>query len=194
MTRSEQPLGEIILVRHGESTWNVSKRVQGQCDDARLTARGQRQAREAAESLSGSTYDAIFSSDLSRALETAAIIAEVLGLEVRITSDLRERGFGEIEGAPLEELTPELSGIADGRIVDASASPVDGETLDELFTRISRFMATILTRHRGETVIVVAHGGTIRAIRAYLQRLPMSGLQWDAVTNCSIWPFDMAPD
>jgi len=179
-------------VRHGQSTWNDSRLVQGQRDDAQLTPLGRSQALEAAQSLRGTSYDAIISSDLSRALETARIIGQELAVPVRTDAQLRERSFGEFEGAPLDELTPALSGIQGGWVVDVSAHPIGGESLDELFARTALYLEHLISQQQGRRIILVTHGGTIRAIRAYLEGRSMTGLEWDAVANCSIWPLEMA--
>src|ERR1700722_14221815 len=101
----ESPESPLVLVRHGESTWNELRLVQGQDDRATLTDLGRQQARDVAHELSSRDFDLIVSSDLRRAMETAAIIAGLLDLEVESEPTLRERGFGVAEGGPLDQLT-----------------------------------------------------------------------------------------
>ncbi|MEO9180650.1 MAG: histidine phosphatase family protein, partial [Acidimicrobiales bacterium] len=88
----------LILIRHGESTWNESATVQGQANGATLTENGRRQVRNAVKTLGNEAFDEIISSDLQRAVETAHIIAEALGLSVSTSCALRERSFGAYEG------------------------------------------------------------------------------------------------
>jgi broad specificity phosphatase PhoE len=136
------------------------------------------------------SFDSIESSDLTRATETASIFAAALGLAVTTTSKLRERSFGEFEGRPIAELPSTLSGIRNGWVVDATARPEGGESLDELLRRVADVVET--WRHSpSRRLLVVTHGGTIRAIRAYCSGLEMQGLAWDTVGNCSLWTLDV---
>ncbi|HEY5437977.1 MAG TPA: histidine phosphatase family protein [Acidimicrobiales bacterium] len=179
-----QPL---ILIRHGESTWNESGTVQGQADGATLTENGRLQVRKTAESFRGAAFDEIISSDLQRAVETAQIIADVVGLTVTTTSALRERSFGVFEGRPLADLGPELSGILDGKVVDTSAHPEGGESLDAFYHRVRSYMEILRGREDRPRMILVTHGGTIRVIRAYGAGTVMQDSLWYPVMNASLW-------
>src|SRR5271170_1278658 len=90
----------VVLLRHGESTWNEQNLVQGQRDGARLTNEGKSQAGAVAETLRDYAFQWIVTSDLTRARETAAIVDDALGLEVAIAPALRERSYGVYEGRP----------------------------------------------------------------------------------------------
>jgi probable phosphoglycerate mutase len=176
------------LVRHGESTWNVLGIIQGQRDQATLTSRGRIQARQAAQRLGSHPIEAIFASDLRRTRETAAIVARSFGLPFSVDPALRERCFGELEGGPADALRPEITGIAGGRVVDPQARPAGGESLEELYARAAVFVDQLLHHeHRGD-VVVVAHGGSIRAIRSYCARQPVGDMRWEPVANGSVWP------
>src|SRR5215467_14607337 len=87
----------LLLVRHGETDWNADGRLQGQTDRP-LSDFGRRQARQLAEELDGEQFEAIYSSDLARARETAEIVSERRGLAVRLDPDLREKDWGNWEG------------------------------------------------------------------------------------------------
>jgi broad specificity phosphatase PhoE len=182
----------LVLVRHGESTWNELRVVQGQTDGATLTDLGRAQALDAARSLDGYSFDALFSSDLARATETAAVFAEVLGLPCTATEALRERCFGVREGRSITELTPRVTGISDGVVVDATARPQGGESLDDLHRRAGAFVEWLRDEGRPHRVLLVTHGGTIRAIRAYCAGEKMNGLEWDVVANASVWTVSVA--
>lgn len=176
------------LLRHGESTWNVLAIVQGQSDLATLTRRGRTQAQHAAHRLGSHPIAAIFASDLLRTRETAAIVARSVGLPFSVDPALRERCFGELEGAPASTLRPEVTGIIDDRVVDPQARPAGGESLEELYARAAGFVDDLNHReHRGD-VVVVAHGGSIRAIRSYCARQPVGDMRWEPVANGSVWP------
>jgi probable phosphoglycerate mutase len=175
------------LVRHGESTWNVLGIIQGQSDQATLTSRGRLQAQQAAQRLGSQPIEAIFSSDLLRTRETAAIVARPFGLPFSVDPALRERCFGEFEGAPSETLRPEITGIIDDRVVDPYARPAGGESLEDLYARAAGFVDELIDHGHGGDVIVVAHGGSIRAIRSYCARRPVGDMRWEAVANGSLW-------
>jgi probable phosphoglycerate mutase len=177
----------IVLVRHGESTWNELKLVQGQNNEAQLTGRGIEQANAAVALLRAHHFDAILSSDLSRSLQTAQVFARALDLEIAAATALRERSFGDFEGRALSELSSSLSGIADHEVIDDEAHPPGGESLRDVHKRVGEFIETIRDQRRGERLLLVTHGGTIHAIRAFCAGLSMQNLDWDLVANCSIW-------
>jgi probable phosphoglycerate mutase len=176
-----------VLLRHGETTWNEMKLVQGQNDEAHLNAKGVEQAREVAAALLEDKFDAIISSDLCRALETAEIVGQALGLSIEVAAALRERSFGAFEGRSLAELTTSLSGIEDHVVLDDEAHPEGGESLRQLLQRAGHFMHELHSVRENQRLLLVTHGGTIRAIRAYCAGATMSMLPWDRVANCSIW-------
>jgi broad specificity phosphatase PhoE len=176
-----------VLVRHGESAWNESKHVQGQSGDIPLTARGIEQARAAAESLRECSFDSILSSDLERALQTANILGEALGLKVSVAPSLRERSFGIYEGGPIADLPARFSGIEKGLVVSDQARPKDGESLRDLHVRVGVLVEQLRSEHQWKRLLLVTHGGTIRAIRAYCAGVSMQHLTWDTVGNCSTW-------
>jgi probable phosphoglycerate mutase len=176
------------MVRHGESTWNVLGLIQGHADGPILTDKGRRQSAEVAEQFRHGRVGAIYSSDLVRAKETAAFVGEALGLSVTPDSALRERCFGCYEGLPLSALDAVDSGICGDQVVDASARPEGGESLDDVYARVGEFVFGLAReRHRGD-VILVSHGGAIRAMRAFCAGVPMAGTPWDVVPNGSVSP------
>jgi broad specificity phosphatase PhoE len=154
----------ILLARHGESDWNRSKRWQGFADRP-LTDLGRQQAAELARRLEDTELDAVYSSDLQRARETAEIVARSKGLTVETTPDLREVDVGSWSGltrAEAEVRYPELY----ARWLQGGEGWEDGETYEELGERVIPAIQRIAKGHEGERVLVVAHGGTIRAIHA----------------------------
>jgi 2,3-bisphosphoglycerate-dependent phosphoglycerate mutase len=177
----------ITLVRHGESTWNELGLIQGQNDLAQLTEVGRDQARAVAESLKSLGFDRLVASDLVRARQTAEIIGSGLGLIATSDSLLRERCFGVLEGEPQEMLDSERSGIVNGVIVNPDARPEGGESFRDVVTRAGIFIEATRDLLNGERLLVVTHGGTIRALRAYVEARPLEGLDAVAVANCSVW-------
>jgi 2,3-bisphosphoglycerate-dependent phosphoglycerate mutase len=168
------------LVRHGESTWNVLGLAQGQSDQARLTRQGTRQARYVTDQLRGRPIGVVYASDLERAAATAAPLAAALGLVVRPDARLRERSLGLLEGMPATAVPPALSGVAGGRVLDPDAWPPDGESLRDMYWRVAAFADDL--PDRGE-VAVVAHGGTLRMLTAYLRGIPVERMSWEPIGN-----------
>lgn len=175
------------FVRHGESTWNAAAIVQGQADGPVLTAKGRREATRAAEQLHKVRVSAIYTSDLERAHETAAIIGHALRLPLHYERGLRERNFGQAQGRPLHELSPAASGIDDGRVVDADARPAGGESVRELYERVRSFIDQAEASHGGMDVVVVTHGGVIRVAQAYNDGVGPDAMAWGPVANASVW-------
>ena len=154
----------ILLARHGESDWNRSKRWQGFADRP-LTERGRQQAAELAVRLAETQLDAIYSSDLRRASETADIVARTKGLTVTTTPDLREVDVGSWSGltrAEAEARFPE----AYRRWLRGGEGWDDGETYEELRGRVVKAIGRITRENDGGRVLIVAHGGSIRAVHA----------------------------
>ena len=154
----------ILLARHGESDWNRSKRWQGFADRP-LTERGRQQAVELAGRLADTELDAIYSSDLGRARETAEIVARTKGLTVATTPDLREVDVGSWSGltrAEAEKRFPE----AYRRWLRGGEGWDDGETYEELKVRVVKAIGRIARENDGGRVLIVAHGGSIRAVHA----------------------------
>ena len=183
----------IWLVRHGESTWNVLGLVQGHADEAVLTRQGRRQAQLLTHRMGGRTIDAVYTSDLRRAQETAAVLADSFGLQAHPRTALRERALGVLEGSPVGSLGPAATGIDGDRVVDTDARPEGGESLDELYQRVAGFFDWLRLRSHGAETLVVAHGGTVRMIRAFCAGRSVRDMTWDTVPNGSLWRVRM-PD
>ena len=143
----------LLLVRHGETDWNRELRIQGSSDTA-LNATGRAQALELARDLADVPFDAVYSSDLGRARETAEIVVADRGLDVRLDAALRERNFGSWEGLTRAE-------IAD-RFPDLEQH--DGETDDDVRERVLAAVDRIVAAHPGKEVLVVSHGGALNAL------------------------------
>jgi probable phosphoglycerate mutase len=176
----------LLMVRHGETTWNALGLIQGHADDPTLTNEGRRQSAQVARQFRRDRVVAIYSSDLVRARETAAFVGKALGLPVAVDPALRERCFGSYEGLPQGALDAVDSGICGDQVVDATARPDGGESLDEVYERVGSFLERLGGEGHHGDVIVVSHGGAIRAMRAVSAGVPMSGTRWDAVANGSV--------
>jgi probable phosphoglycerate mutase len=155
----------IIAVRHGETSWNVDARIQGQTDIG-LNDTGRWQARRVGEALATEPISAVYSSDLGRAHETAQSIADLAGKPVVPHPGLRERCFGMFEGKTFDEIHqvwPEQAHKWRKRIPDWQP-PEGGESLLELRERVTRTLEDLAARHPGEQIVVVAHGGVLDAL------------------------------
>lgn len=153
-------MGTLLLARHGETDWNLQQRVQGHTDRA-LNDTGRAQARALAEELEGERLVAVYASDLRRARETAEAVAEGHGLTVVCDPDLREKHFGTWEGLTDLEIEERYPDAVRGRWGD-------GETTEAVSERAVAAIQRIRERHPDGTVLVVSHGGALRAILAYL--------------------------
>jgi broad specificity phosphatase PhoE len=155
----------IHLVRHGETDWNRELRWQGHCD-APLNERGRGQARALAEALAGTSFAAVYSSDLRRASETAEIVAARLDLPVRVEPALREIDVGSWEGLTLAELEARSPDVVARWDETGEHGWDDGESHEEMFARVRDAVHSMAARHDGEHILVVSHGGPIRALKA----------------------------
>ena len=163
----------ILLARHGETEWNRERRVQGH-SDIPLNDTGRAQARELAKQLERERLDAVYTSDLSRARETAEIATAGRALPTQELIDLRERHFGTWEG-----LTDTV--IRD-RFPESRSGPWgDGETVEEMSARVVAALRTIAEEHRGASVLVMTHGGPMRAALRAAGAEPSGGID-----NCHV--------
>ena len=191
------------LVRHGESTWNVAGLAQGHNDEAELTERGLAQAAEAAGQFHGRAVRAIYASDLRRARQTAAVFAAVLGLPVRTDARLRERSLGVLEGSRSITIDASVTGLAGGLVIDPDARPSTGESVRDLYLRAAEFCDDLAARLRDDhdaspgraeagqgddegDVLVIAHGGTVRVLDAYLHDVAVASMTWRPVGNAVV--------
>jgi len=182
---------DLHLVRHGESTWNTLGLAQGHNDLAQLTSRGLRQASAAAEGFRGHPVRAMYASDLRRALQTAAAFSAVLQLPVRADARLRERGLGVFEGSAAAAIGPSVTGLGDGRVIDPDARPPGGESVRDLYLRAASFADELAANLNGAAdaagdVVIVAHGGTLRVLNAYLHGVPVEEMTWEPLENARI--------
>ena len=152
---------KLILVRHGETDWNAQGRCQG-FSDMELSDRGKDQVELLALSLKDEPLDAVYSSDLKRAVETAEVIAGYHGVSVETDKNLREMNQGELEGLTFVDIRERYAEL----LSDWTASPEkvripDGESLKEVQERAWGSIQGIYKSHLDETVVVVSHNLTI---------------------------------
>jgi broad specificity phosphatase PhoE len=167
---------ELYLVRHGETDWNAARRIQGRTDIP-LNDTGRDQARQAGELLSRRRWDAIYASPLSRAAETARIIGERVGIsEIGTRDALMERDYGAAEGLGFDELD---------KLYPEGIHAEGQETREEVGSRVGGALVALADSHPGESLIVVSHGGAIRAVL----QLAEPGVKHPRITNASVHSF-----
>jgi broad specificity phosphatase PhoE len=162
--RQDVRVTTLLLARHGETDWNRARRWQGHADRP-LTELGRAQAAALAERLADIALDAVYASDLRRARETAAAVAAEQSLEVIERRDLREVDVGSWEGLTREEAEARFP---DGyrRWLAGGTGWDDGETYEQMSGRVLAAVGQIAAAHEGGRVVIVSHGGPIRAIHA----------------------------
>ena len=179
----------VYLVRHGETEWNAARRVQGHTNSD-LSPRGRDQAAAVADRLQNLPISAIYCSDLTRALDTAAPIAASLGLTVIPTPDLREKSYGLWEGMTEAELhASDPQGWHRYHVERQLDYPIPGgETWQEVQSRIVTVLHRVLTDHPQpqETVLIVGHGGSLRAAILDALQAPLSTLLHLHLDNASL--------
>jgi broad specificity phosphatase PhoE len=185
----------LFTVRHGLTQLNRDKRV-GRRYDAPLIEEGRRQAREANGSFDGTHFDVVISSPLSRALETAEIIAGVRREDVVVEEGCTERSFGEMEGltpAQVRERLPQVRYVRIGH-VDYSLNPPGGETFEQLHERARRFLEQTLKLHGGKRILLFGHENFLQQLHGVIHGLgPMESLE-RAILNCELNQFCLDAD
>lgn len=170
----------ILAVRHGETAWNVDRRLQGQIDIS-LNANGQEQARRLAEALADESLDAIVTSDLVRARDTAQAVADRTGLPLVTDTGLRERNFGIFQGhtyAEVERLWPEES--ARWRRREPEYGAQGGETLQGFYDRAVAAAERLAQAYPGRTLLLVTHGGVLDCLYRAASRVELNAPRtWD---------------
>jgi 2,3-bisphosphoglycerate-dependent phosphoglycerate mutase len=177
---------ECWLVRHGESTWNSVGRFQGGLD-APLSRRGLDQVRALAAGLATTRFDALYTSPLRRARDTAAACGAALGLDPVAVPDLREVGLGAWEGVSFEAVRAQ-DGAGYRRWLEAPVDhpPPDSESMAGLADRVRAVLDELDRRHPGGRVLVVSHGGAIAsALCGWLGR-PLNAIWTLRLDNASI--------
>jgi broad specificity phosphatase PhoE len=180
-------MATLLLVRHGETDWNATHRWQG-FTGPRLNDLGRQQARQLADRLDGKQIDSIYSSDSIRAVETARIVADRFGVEVRQDPRLREVNFGEWEGLTREEINERYAGAFSEWDTCKLAAPTGGETDREMADRVLDAVCEIARNHVTERTLVVTSGGPIRAVQAHAAGIDqaIARLRFQRADNCAV--------
>ena len=174
---------QLILIRHGETLWNKEGRVQG-TSDVELSATGKKQAELLALSLKDHPLEAIHSSPLKRAHQTAEIINEFHHLDIQLHWDLMEMDQGDFEGFSFKKLMASKKEFLQKWISDpASVKMPNGESLSELQNRAWRITEEIIGK--SQNALIVSHNFTIAAILCRLRNISLSEFRSTCVDTAS---------
>lgn len=178
---------KIVIVRHGETDYNKTKRIQGQ-QQVSLNENGRAQARQVAELLRHFKITHIYCSSLIRARETAEIINNLFSLPLVTDSRLNERNYGTWENKSYDILrqNPELWNIWTG--IELDSNPHQGETAREFMNRSIGFLHDIVENHaESDVILVVTHGGPIRVMLGFMKDLPPEEYLYQEIDNGQIF-------
>jgi probable phosphoglycerate mutase len=177
---------QIILIRHGETEWNMQGRLQGH-HDSRLTAVGIAQAKKLAQRLKRERFSALYSSDLGRALETAHAIAHLTDHAVIADARLREKNLGILEGLTWAESRRQHPDV----VAELDQSPHDyivpgGESASQMLGRMLTFLDDLAERHPDDRVAAVTHGAMLSALFRHILGIPVGYPRRFHILNTSI--------
>ena len=182
---------QILFIRHGETEWNRVKRIQGYIDIPLATSgleQAERLARRLAdEARQGARIDAIYSSDLQRAQQTAQPIARVAGLPLQLREGLRERSYGAFEGYDRDQIAERYPDEYEHwQSRDAGFAPPEGESMRAFYHRVMDAIAPIVAAHPGGRVACVAHGGVLDCVYRFARDLSLEVPRDYALLNTSV--------
>lgn len=179
---------KLCLIRHGETTWNAERRLQGHTDIP-LNTKGIQQARQMAQALKNTklSFDALYTSDLKRAADTANAIVELFGVEARVDSALRERHFGALQGLTIQEAPLLQPTIWQAHIArDLEHELKGGESIHQFALRVQTILNKIQEQHTGQTILIVSHGGTLDMVYRIASKQALRTERVASVPNASL--------
>ena len=186
-------LTRLCIVRHGETAWNAEHRVQGQLD-VPLNGIGLRQAEAVGRALKDERFDAVYSSDLTRARQTAAPILNLLSLQLLLEPDLRERHYGIFERLTYAEVKtryPEDYARFEAR--DPEYAFRTGESLKDFSARSIAVVSRIAQQHQNQSVVVFTHGGVLDKLYRFITGLPLSAPREFGIPNAGLNRVEVTP-
>jgi probable phosphoglycerate mutase len=176
----------LTLVRHGETEWNVNMRLQGM-QNSKLTSLGKHQIELLADTLKYSFFDAIISSDLKRAMQTADVINKHHKLVIEKNENLRERNFGIFEGLTREEIQDKYSRAHKEYLERRDNYRIpQGESLNEFYNRVVNELNLVVTNNLGKRILIVSHGGILDCVMRMVFDYPLSSRRCFSISNAAI--------
>jgi probable phosphoglycerate mutase len=176
---------QLLIIRHGETAWNVEGRIQGHRDSP-LTARGLEQARAAAARLARERVEALYCSDLGRARQTAHEVAAATALPVQIDGGLRERAFGIVEGRTWDEFRAAEPEQARRLLDDPAHTVPGGESLAAFRVRVTEALRRIALGAGAGPVAVVTHGGVLGVLYREAMGIPLVAPRTYSTPNAGV--------
>jgi len=181
---------KLIIIRHGETLWNVEGKKQGQLDSP-LTSLGIEQAKALAQRLTEESFTDLYSSDLGRAYKTAEYIAARTNHTIFPEQRLRERNFGIFQGLTDKQIENKYPAEYNSYLTNRVDYVIpDGESLRQFYMRVTDFLENLTTRHDGQIITIVTHGGVIDGWFRYIFDLPLETPRkaklWNASVNCIV--------
>ncbi len=183
----------LCIVRHGETAWNAEHRVQGQLDIP-LNEIGLRQAQAVGRTLKDERFDAIYSSDLVRARQTAQPSANLFSMKILLEKDLRERHYGIFERLTYAEVKvryPEDYARFEAR--DPEYAFRTGERLKDFSARSIAVISRIVNEHEDENILVFTHGGVLDKLYRFITGLPLSAERNFGIPNAGLNRVELTP-
>ncbi len=177
---------QILLVRHGETDWNKAQRLQGHIDIG-LNEQGIVQAKLLGSALAQEKIDIAYSSDLSRALDTANTITAHHDVPTFIDANLRERCYGEIQGMTYQEIEQQLpDNHRAWHSRNPDFQPLGGETLRQFYERVTTSIERIAKNHLGQVILIVAHGGVLDCMYRHATQMDITEKRKVELLNTSL--------
>jgi len=181
---------KLIIIRHGETLWNIEGKKQGQLDSP-LTSLGIKQAKALAQRLTEESFTVLYASDLGRAYETAEYIAARTNHKIFPEQRLRERSFGIFQGLTDKQIENKYPAEHNSYLTNPVDYVIpDGESLRQFYARVTDFLESLPTLHDGQIVTIVTHGGVIDGWFRFIFDLPLGTVRraklWNASINCIV--------
>jgi alpha-ribazole phosphatase len=190
-------LTKVIFIRHGQTEWNVTGRYQGQ-SDVKLTEEGKKQAEKLADNFPVAKVDAIYASDLCRAMVTAETIAAKFGLKVQAEPAFRELSFGDWEGLTYQQIVDKWEEAMANFLQHPDILEIPGgESFPAVQQRAMKRLNELIEKHDGQTIVVVAHGAVLRTMLTAALHMPLQYLwsirQFNTAVNIVRYDADANP-
>ena len=188
---------KVIFIRHGQTEWSVTGRYQGQ-SDVKLTEEGRKQAEKLADNFPVAKVDAVYASDLCRAMVTAETIANKFGLKVQAEPAFRELSFGDWEGLTYQQIVDKWEDAMANFLQHPDVLEIPGgESFPAVQKRAVTRLNELVKEHDGQTIVVVAHGAVLRTLLAAALHMPLQYLwsirQFNTAVNIVRYDADANP-
>ena len=188
---------KVIFIRHGQTEWNVTGRYQGQ-SDVKLTEEGRKQAEKLADNFPVAKVDAIYASDLCRAMVTAETIAKKFGLKVQAEPAFRELSFGDWEGLTYQQIVDKWEEAMANFLQHPDILEIPGgESFPAVQQRAMKRLNELIEKHDGQAIVVVAHGAVLRTMLTAALHMPLQYLwsirQFNTAVNIVRYDADANP-